>query len=135
VRFVGNTVPVRLGVGAQGLLTVGDRSFFNVGANIFASDRVRIGADVLIGDFVSIIDTNFHELEADAGVSSGAIEIGDNVWIGLGAVVLPGVTVGPGTVVAAGSVVTRSLPPAVLAAGNPAEVKRPLQVPEGWVRR
>jgi maltose O-acetyltransferase len=52
------------------------------------------------------------------------IAIGDNVWLGGGAIVLPGVTIGENTVVGAGSVVTRDLPANVVAVGNPARVVR-----------
>ena len=135
VRFAGRRAPTRLGVGPSGVLRIGDHSFLNDGANVFAQSRVHIGARVLIGDFVSILDTNFHEVEANAGVVTAPIDIGDNVWIGLGAIVLPGVTIGDGTVIAAGAVVVSSLPGGVLAAGNPAKVKRSLQIPEGWIRR
>ncbi len=51
----------------------------------------------------------------------GRIDIRDNCVIGWGAIILPGVTIGPNSVIAAGSVVTRSIPPGVLAAGNPAK--------------
>ena len=54
------------------------------------------------------------------------IRIGDGVWIGGGAIVLPGVTIGDGCVVGAGSVVTRDLPPLALAVGNPARIIRSL---------
>jgi maltose O-acetyltransferase len=52
------------------------------------------------------------------------ITIGDNVWIGGGAIVLPGVTIGANTVVGAGSVVTKDLEPNIVAVGNPARVIR-----------
>ena len=52
--------------------------------------------------------------------------IGDNVWLGGGVIVCPGVTIGPDTVVGAGAVVVRDLPPRVLAVGNPARVVRAL---------
>ena len=55
--------------------------------------------------------------------------IGDNVWLGGGAIVLPGVTIGENTVVGAGSVVTRDLPANVVAVGNPARVVRSLEQP------
>jgi maltose O-acetyltransferase len=55
------------------------------------------------------------------------VTIGDNVWIGGGAIVCPGVTIGPDTVVGAGSVVTKDLPAGVLAVGNPARVVRRLE--------
>jgi maltose O-acetyltransferase len=60
-----------------------------------------------------------------AGWESGApIELGDNVWLGGGAIVLPGVTIGADTVVGAGAVVTRDLPAGVVAVGSPARVLR-----------
>lgn len=55
------------------------------------------------------------------------ITIGDNVWLGGGVIVCPGVTIGENTVVGAGAVVTKDLPPNVLAAGNPAWVIRTLE--------
>ena len=58
------------------------------------------------------------------------ITIGDNVWLGGGAIVLPGVTIGENTVVGAGAVVTRDLPANVVAVGNPARVVRTLDGPE-----
>lgn len=55
--------------------------------------------------------------------------IGDNVWLGGGVIVCPGVTIGADTVVGAGAVVTRDLPAGVLAVGNPAKVVRSLTTP------
>ena len=57
-------------------------------------------------------------------VSRGAVEIGNDVWIGLNAIILSGVTIGTGAVIGAGSVVTRDIPPYAIAAGNPAKVVR-----------
>jgi maltose O-acetyltransferase len=54
------------------------------------------------------------------------ITIGDNVWLGGGVIVLPGVTIGPDTVVGAGAIVTKDLPPGVVAVGNPARIVRAL---------
>jgi maltose O-acetyltransferase len=54
------------------------------------------------------------------------VEIGDDVWIGGGAIICPGVTIGAGAVIGAGSVVTRAVPAGVLAAGNPCRVIREL---------
>lgn len=60
--------------------------------------------------------------------------IGKNVWLGNGVLVLPGSEIGDHTVVAAKSVVKSTLPPKVLAAGNPAKVVKQLEVPDGWQR-
>ena len=56
------------------------------------------------------------------------IEIGDNVWIGNRSIILPGVSIGKNSVIGAGSVVTKSIPSDYLAAGNPAELKKKLNV-------
>jgi maltose O-acetyltransferase len=109
--------------------TVGARTFINAGAVILDVGRVTIGADVQIGPNVQLL-TPTHPLDA-ALRRSGAeaaepIAIGDNVWLGGGVIVCPGVTIGRDTVVGAGAVVTRDLPDGVLAVGNPARVLRAL---------
>jgi acetyltransferase-like isoleucine patch superfamily enzyme len=69
--------------------------------------------------------------ERRCGLEAGhPVSIGADVWVGGGAIILPGVTIGDGTVIGAGSVVTRSLPSRVVAAGNPCRVIRPLQAKE-----
>jgi maltose O-acetyltransferase len=91
--------------------------------------RVVIGDDVQIGPNVQLL-TPTHPLEAAARrakwESADPITIADNVWLGGGAIVCPGVTIGENTVVGAGSVVTRDLPSGVLAVGAPARVVRAL---------
>ena len=62
----------------------------------------------------------------------GRIDIRDNCVIGWGAIILPGVTIGPDSVIAAGSVVTRSIPPGVVAAGNPAKPVMTIQQYAEW---
>jgi acetyltransferase-like isoleucine patch superfamily enzyme len=62
------------------------------------------------------------------------VHIGDNVWIGRSAIILPGVTIGDNAVVAAGAVVTKDVEEATLVAGNPARVVRTLVVDDGWRR-
>ena len=90
---------------------------------------VTIGDDVQIGPYVQLL-TATHPLEPDPRrdkwESAEPIVIGDNVWLGGGVIVCPGVSIGDDTVVAAGSVVTRDLPAGVLAAGTPARVVREL---------
>ena len=61
--------------------------------------------------------------------------MGNNVWLGRNAAVLPGVTIGDGAVIGANSVVTKSIPPNSFAAGAPAQVLRKLDIPDGWLRR
>ena len=97
------------------------------GTVIAAAESIVIGDRVLCGANVTITDTDWHainlsERSTPGTAASAPVSIEDDVWIGLGAVVLKGVTIGRGTVVAAGSVVTRSLPEMVIAGGNPARV-------------
>ena len=109
--------------------TIGPRTFVNSGAVILDVGRVTVGADVQIGPNVQIL-TPTHpldpELRRSGAEAAEPIAIGDNVWLGGGVIVCPGVTIGRDTVVGAGAVVTRDLPPGVLAVGNPARVVRQL---------
>jgi maltose O-acetyltransferase len=109
--------------------TVGAGTFINSGAVILDVGRVSIGADVQVGPNVQLL-TPTHPLEAELrrtrAEAAEPISIGDNVWLGGGVIVCPGVTIGRDTVVGAGAVVTRDLPAGVLAVGNPARVIREL---------
>ena len=109
--------------------TIGPRTFINFNAVILDVGRVTIGADVQIGPNVQLL-TPTHPLDPEvrrrALEAQRPITIEDNVWLGGGVIVCPGVTIGRDTVVGAGAVVTRDLPPDVLAVGNPARVVRRL---------
>jgi acetyltransferase-like isoleucine patch superfamily enzyme len=118
--------------GAQ--IVIGDRVFLNQGAVIAAQESIEIGDDTLIGDFSAIYDSNYHQLEPGHVDKPKPVTIGRNVWLGSGVLVLPGSEIGDHTVVAARSVVRGTLPPRVLAAGNPAKVIRQLEIPDGWRR-
>lgn len=124
-----------LGAQSGARLEIGERAFINQGASIVASESITIGDDARVGDFVAIYDSNFHSVDPHHPVKCAPVHIGDNVWLGRGAVVLPGTTIGDHSVVAAGSVVTGEVSSRVLIAGNPAQVVRQLEVPEGWRRR
>ncbi len=119
--------PFRVDYGYQ--IHVGPRTFANWGLVAADVARIDIGADVQIGPHVQLL-TPTHPLEAEARrdkwEAAEPITIGDNVWLGGGVIVCPGVTIGPDTVVGAGSVVVRDLPAGVLAVGNPARVVRSL---------
>ena len=98
------------------------------GATIYAQTLVRIGNGVMIGAGASIVDTDFHPLaagrrrEQPAAGRSVPIEIGDECFIGMRAIVLKGSRIGRGAVVGAGSVVAGSVPEGAVVAGNPARV-------------
>jgi maltose O-acetyltransferase len=109
---------------------VGARTFANFGLVSLDVAVVRIGDDVQIGPNVQLL-TALHPVAAgarrDKWEAARPITIGDNVWLGGGAIVLPGVTIGADTVVGAGAVVTRDLPAGVVAVGNPARVVREVE--------
>ncbi len=127
-------------IGVNGACTIGDFTLLN-GALIMAEDRIEIGSHCLVSWNVGIADSDFHPLEpAQRLIDSRALApyykdrparpklvtapviIRDNVWIGMNAVILKGVTIGENSVVAAGAVVTKTVPPNVVVAGNPAAV-------------
>ena len=107
-------------------IELGERVFFNFNCVVLDVCRVRVGSYTLFGPSVQIL-TPMHPLNAQQrrGKEFGRpVEIGSDVWVGGGAIILPGVRVGDGAVIGAGSVVTRDVPPGVFAAGNPCRVIR-----------
>lgn len=108
-------------------LLVGDRAFINSGVTITVSARIEIGNDVKIGANVAISDSGGHELVAGDGIKSSPVRIGNNVWLGRGAFVLPGVTIGDNAIVGAGSVVSRDVAADTVVAGVPARPLRTLR--------
>jgi maltose O-acetyltransferase len=110
-------------------IRLGRGVFFNFNCVVLDVAPVTIGDNVLFGPAVQVY-TATHPLDAvrrRSGVESGrAIAIGNDVWIGGGAILNPGVTVGDNAVIGAGSVVVKDIPPGVFAAGNPARVIRAL---------
>lgn len=107
----------------------GHRVFINTNCSFQPAGGVEIGDDVYIGSDVKFY-TTIHPVDSEERVSGKAsvrpIKIGDKVWIGGGAVILPGVEIGEGTTIGAGSVVTRCIPARCVAAGNPCRVIREL---------
>jgi acetyltransferase-like isoleucine patch superfamily enzyme len=125
-------------IGVNGRCTVGDFTLLN-GALVMAEEKIEIGSHCLISWNVGIADSDFHPLEPaqrliDAQalapffkdrpprpkLKTAPVIISDNVWIGMNATILKGVTIGENSVVAAGSVVTKSVPANTVVAGNPA---------------
>ncbi|MDP2710850.1 MAG: sugar O-acetyltransferase [Solirubrobacteraceae bacterium] len=108
-------------------VTIGAGSFVNYDCVLLDVAAITIGAACQIAPRVQLL-TATHPVDPGprrAGWESGApIAIGDNVWLGGGAIVCPGVTIGEDSVVGAGAVVTRDLPAGVVAVGNPARVLR-----------
>lgn len=115
--------PLYLDYGSS--LSIGARCFVNYGLVALDVARITIGDDVQIGPHVQLL-TPTHPVEPvarrDKWEAAEPITIGDNVWLGGGVIVCPGVSIGDDTVVGAGSVVTKDLPAGVVAVGNPARV-------------
>lgn len=112
-----------------GNIELGQRVFFNVNCVVLDVCAVRIGDFCLFGPAVQIY-TASHPLDAARRrhVEFGRpVEIGADVWVGGGAIILPGVRIGARSVIGAGSVVSRDIPDGVLAAGNPCRVIRPVE--------
>ncbi|MBE2260103.1 MAG: hypothetical protein IAE88_14675 [Rhodobacteraceae bacterium] len=113
-------------------LIIGDRVGIS-GGTFCAATSITIGNSTLVGANVAIVDTDFHPISA-AGrrsnrvdeIQSSPIAIGENVFIGMGSIILKGVTIGNNSVIGAGSVVTKDIPCDVVAAGNPCVVVREL---------
>lgn len=110
-------------------IRVGARTFINFGLVALDVATITIGQDVQIGPNVQLL-TPTHPVQAGERrakwEAAKAITIADNVWLGGGVIVLPGVSIGENTVVGAGAVVTRDLPANAVAVGNPARVARSL---------
>jgi maltose O-acetyltransferase len=119
---------------------IGAQTFVNTNCVFLDSAEIRIGANVLIGPGVQLLTVS-HPLRAPDRVvplsATGAqtapyrtharpITIGDQVWLGAGSIVLPGVTIGAGTTIGAFSLVTEDIPPDCLALGQPCRMQREL---------
>ena len=110
-------------------VSIGARGFVNFGLVALDVAPITIGDDVQMGPYVQLL-TPTHPLDPELRrakwEAAEPITISDNVWLGGGVIVCPGVTIGADSVVGAGAVVTRDIPAGVLALGSPARVVRPL---------
>ena len=119
--------PLRVDYGTQ--IHIGPGTFVNYGLVALDVVQIRIGANCQLANDIQLL-TPIHPLDPqprrEGWEAAEPITIGDNVWIGGGAIVLPGVTIGDDAVVGAGSVVTKDVPARTVVAGNPARVIREL---------
>ncbi|MFH0521391.1 sugar O-acetyltransferase [Streptomyces sp. M41] len=108
-------------------ISIGARTFVNYNLTALDVAAITIGEDCQIGPGVQLL-TPTHPLEPqprrDKLEAARPISIGDNVWLGGGAIVLPGVTIGDNSVIGAGAVVTKDVPANTVAVGNPARPVR-----------
>lgn len=112
---------------AVGDVVIGD--YTRIGLHCTVIGPVTIGSHVNLaqGITVTALNHNFQDTKLridEQGISTKAVTIGDDVWIGTNAVILPGVNIGSHVVIAAGSVVTKDIPSHSLAMGTPADVKK-----------
>ena len=108
-------------------IEVGENFFANYNFTVLDVGKVKIGANAQIAPNVSIYTAGHpvHPDSRNSGYEYGiGITIGDNVWIGGNACIMPGVTIGNNVVIGAGSVVTKDIPDNVIAAGNPCRIIR-----------
>jgi maltose O-acetyltransferase len=142
LRHVGGGVVVRPRFFCEyGAISIGEHTFVNVDAVMLDVAPITIGAACQIATRVQLL-TATHPVDPQPrrlGWEYGQpITLADNVWLGGGVIVCPGVTIGQDTVVGAGAVVTRDLPAGVVAAGVPARVRREIseqdrvEVPPRW---
>ncbi|RDE05951.1 sugar O-acetyltransferase [Sphingomonas aracearum] len=113
-------------------IELGERVFFNFNCVVLDVCRVTIGDFTMFGPGAQVL-TPMHPLDAALRRREEygrPVTIGSDVWVGAGALILPGVTIGAKTVIGAGSVVTRDVPAGVFAAGNPCRVIRALSEDE-----
>jgi len=109
-------------------ILLGERVYFNFNCVVLDVCRVAVGDFTLFGPAVQIY-TATHPMNAELRRRQEfgrPVAIGSDVWVGGGAIICPGVTIGSRAVIGAGSVVTRDVPEAVFAAGNPCRVIRPI---------
>jgi len=112
-------------------VVAGKGLYVNFGCVFLDCNRITIGDNVLFAPYVQVYAA-YHptdpRVRATGRELAAPVTIGNNVWIGGGAIICPGVSIGDDCSIGAGSVVTRDVPPGVVAAGNPCRVIRKLTV-------
>ena len=107
-------------------MTFGKNITINKGATILSPGKVVIEDNVLIAPEVKIATVNHDPYDRHTLLHFGKVTIQENAWIGMGAVICPGVTIGRNAIVAAGAVVTKDVPDNVVVGGNPARIIKKL---------
>jgi acetyltransferase-like isoleucine patch superfamily enzyme len=109
-------------------VSIGRGCRINYGVFILAHNNVEIGSRVILSARCMLIDAGLDlghpGLVSEFAHSRMSVKIEDDVWVGAGAIILPGVTIGANSIVGAGSVVTKDVPPGSVVAGNPARIIR-----------
>ncbi|MFZ2630014.1 MAG: acyltransferase [Desulfosalsimonadaceae bacterium] len=121
----------------KGKISIGDCCLICPGVRISSADEITIADNCMIASSVYITDTDWHDIynRVHSLGSPGPVHISENVWIGDSAIICKGVHIGENSVVGAGSVVVQSIPPNVIAAGNPAHIVKHLDPAIPFVKR
>jgi acetyltransferase-like isoleucine patch superfamily enzyme len=120
----------------QGRIRIGRSALICPGVRIQSAESVSIGDDCMLASRVYITDADWHDVYDRLAMGPTApVAIGDNVWLGDGAIVRKGVTIGANSIIGAGAVVVRDIPPNTVAAGNPARVVKTLDPDGPFIRR
>jgi acetyltransferase-like isoleucine patch superfamily enzyme len=129
ITLISSMCPVELETAPDGRLEVGDDTILNFGVSVYAACRVRLGHNVGVGPYATIADAERRVRGEPPAVAPRPVEIGDDVWIGARATILPGAVIGAGAVVSAGSVVDGVVPARAVVGGIPARVLRIMPEP------
>jgi len=130
-RVTFSTWPLSDSKSNQIKLFVGNNCRFGDDSHITAANHIEIGDNFLSGKKVLITDYSHRNVTPDELsiapvkrkiVSKGPVYIGNNVWVGENAAILPGVTIGDGAIIGANAIVTQNIPPGGIAVGNPAKI-------------
>jgi len=134
-RYISNSLGARQSIikvlGTKGCISIGS-NFSASGCVILSTHSINIGANVMLGNNVTVIDSDFHPMDYhdrrinNNNILDGPVIINDDVWIGANSMILKGVSIGRRSVIGACSVVTKDVPQDVVVAGNPARIIRSL---------
>jgi acetyltransferase-like isoleucine patch superfamily enzyme len=128
VRFRSEAARSELVTWGKGRIDIAAGTTVNYGSSISAAGAVKIGRDCLIGTYVNIMDSTFHNVEDRSwNMEAEPVVIGDRVWLGNRCMIMKGVTIGENAVVAACSLVTRDVPANTMVVGVPARVVKNFQ--------
>lgn len=129
VRINSHWAPVELVSGPNGVIDIADNVYINYGSIISAHQSVKVGANVMFGNYCIVADTDIPGIghpHSNASIDPRPVEIGEGAWLAARVTVLPGSRIGAGAVIAAGSVVAGDIPAGHVAGGIPARVLRPV---------
>lgn len=127
--FAGENINIQPNVhfGNGTKLRIGHHSGIGANSRLTLADTITIGNNVMIGPEVIIMTSGHHYLNSDKlmrlqGQYSRPVQVGDDVWIGGRAIIMPGIVIGNGAVIGAGAIVTKNVDSYTVVAGNPAKV-------------